>query len=136
MRSSLNVFFEDPFWVGIVEVDDGIQKRYCRIVFGDEPSLPEIYTYVLQNFNKLVFTPGEPSMKNLTYHKNPKRLKKEISKELSANRGLKKSYDIIKQSYSEFKQEKHTRSRQLKKEQDDSKYSLKKIQSKEKHKGH
>ena len=35
--SSLTVFFEDPFWVGVYERTDGGRYEACKITFGAEP---------------------------------------------------------------------------------------------------
>lgn len=42
----LTVCFEDPFWVGIVETEDGGRYRAARHVFGAEPSMPEVLRFV------------------------------------------------------------------------------------------
>ncbi|MFR8519852.1 MAG: YjdF family protein, partial [Emergencia timonensis] len=39
----LNVFFEDPFWVGVVEkVEDG-KLSVSKVVFGPEPKSYQVY---------------------------------------------------------------------------------------------
>ncbi len=37
VKSRLTVFFEDPFWVGLYEREDGGSYEVCRVVFGAEP---------------------------------------------------------------------------------------------------
>ena len=56
-RSSLTVFFENPFWIGLYErMDDG-KYEVCKITFGAEPKDYEIYEYMLQNWKNLKFSP-------------------------------------------------------------------------------
>jgi hypothetical protein len=45
-RCSFTLFFEDPYWVGIVEKADGEQYMVGRTVFGAEPSNAELLEFV------------------------------------------------------------------------------------------
>ena len=56
MSVTLLVFFEDPFWVGIVERREGGRLRAARVVFGAEPSDREVYAWVLESFDGLRFS--------------------------------------------------------------------------------
>lgn len=47
----LTVRFEDPFWVGLVEVQDGGDYSVAKHVFGAEPSTPEVYDFFLAHWN-------------------------------------------------------------------------------------
>lgn len=52
------VFFEDPFWIGIVErISDGTME-VCRITFGAEPKDYEVYEWLLKNYDGLRFSPA------------------------------------------------------------------------------
>ena len=57
MKTSLTVFFEDPFWVGVFDcLDDG--KLYvCRVTFGAEPKDYDVWEFVLQHYDELAFSP-------------------------------------------------------------------------------
>lgn len=44
--SKLTVRFEDPFWVGIIEVEGEGDYRVARHVFGAEPTTPEVLRFV------------------------------------------------------------------------------------------
>lgn len=51
------VFFEDPFWIGIVErISDGTME-VCRITFGAEPKDYEVYEWLLKNYDGLRLSP-------------------------------------------------------------------------------
>ncbi|MBT8224580.1 MAG: DUF2992 family protein, partial [Dactylosporangium sp.] len=45
----MTVFFDDPFWVGVLELDDGRHVRAVRQVFGAEPTGAELYQYLLRH---------------------------------------------------------------------------------------
>ena len=58
MKTSLTVFFEDPFWVGVFErVDDG-KLSVCKVTFGAEPKDYDVWEFVLRHYDELVFSPA------------------------------------------------------------------------------
>ena len=76
----LTVFFEEPFWIGILEnVSDG-KLRVCKVTFGAEPKDYEVYDYILKNYYRLTFSPAVAAeVKEAA--KNPKRLQREVKKQ-------------------------------------------------------
>ena len=70
--TSLTVFFEDPFWIGIVErIEDG-KLMAAKHVFGAEPTGIEILDYVKNHYDDLKFSPAVACDAGI--HKmNPKR---------------------------------------------------------------
>lgn len=54
--SSLTVYFEEPFWVGVLERSDGRKYEVCKTVFGGEPTDGENYEFFLKNYNRLRFS--------------------------------------------------------------------------------
>ena len=72
MKISLTVFFEDPFWVGVFErIDDG-KLSVCKVTFGAEPKDYDVWEFILQNYDKLVFSPAVETETKQTAD-NPKR---------------------------------------------------------------
>ena len=72
VSSTLTVYHDGQFWVGLAEhVEDG---RYgvARIVFGAEPSDEEILQFVVCKWEKLSFFDGKPAEASKPA-KNPKR---------------------------------------------------------------
>ena len=47
----LTVYFEDPFWVGVVEEQFGNHVKACRHVFGAEPKDAEVMEFVNTRMN-------------------------------------------------------------------------------------
>ena len=84
MLYSLTVFFEDPWWVWLFTISDESASQYCWVVFGNEPADTEVYQYFLNNYNQLKFTDGIPAMPENPVNGNPKRRKREISKQLKS----------------------------------------------------
>lgn len=48
ISTTLTVYFDGHFWVGIAERIDSERLEACRIVFGAEPSNEDIYQFVLR----------------------------------------------------------------------------------------
>ena len=58
MRINLTVFFEAPFWVGVFErIDDG-KLSVCKVTFGAEPKDYDVWEFILQNYDRMVFSPA------------------------------------------------------------------------------
>lgn len=87
--STLTVYFDDPWWVAVVELDDGERVRAYRHVFGGEPADQEVLEFVLHEFIALTSRAGaetegeEPPLRR----PNPKRAMREAAR-LVAQRGI------------------------------------------------
>lgn len=82
VSSTLTVYHDGQFWVGVVEhVEDGM-LRVARVVFGAEPSNEEVYTWVLGRYSSLCLSaetePVGPRVGRLPG--NPKRRAREAAK--------------------------------------------------------
>jgi hypothetical protein len=49
--ASLTVWFEGPFWVGVLQREDGGRLTACRHVFGAEPKEQEVYQWLLRGIH-------------------------------------------------------------------------------------
>ena len=56
-RCMITVYFEDPFWVGLFEREDGDGYQVCKFPFGGEPKDYEVYDFLMRNWSRLVFSP-------------------------------------------------------------------------------
>jgi hypothetical protein len=50
MAAVFTVYFEDPFWVGVLESEDSGRFVVARHVFGSEPSNVELLDFMLYRF--------------------------------------------------------------------------------------
>ncbi|MFB6890835.1 YjdF family protein [Kitasatospora sp. NPDC056327] len=89
MPSTFSVFFDDPFWVGVLEIADHGGVRAARHVFGSEPGNAELLDFVRRDFGRLLDTAlaapgtavgGRPAQRP----PNPKRLARRAAKEQAA----------------------------------------------------
>jgi len=95
--------FENPFWVGLYERIEDDKYEVCKIVFGAEPKDYEVYDFMLENWHKLKFSP--PVKTDIIEKRiiNPKRMKREINRQLKnkgigtrAQQALKLQYELSK----------------------------------------
>lgn len=82
VSSTLTVYHNGQFWVGVVEhVEDGMLS-VARMVFGAEPSNEEVYTWVIEHWSSLRLSaeaePVGPRVGRLPG--NPKRRVREAAK--------------------------------------------------------
>lgn len=54
----LTVFFENPFWVGIIECNEDGKLTVSKITFYKEPKDYEIRNFILKKYNQLNFSPA------------------------------------------------------------------------------
>lgn len=76
----LAVFFEDPFWIGLYEREDGGTLEVCKAVFGAEPRDVQVYQWLLEQWRGLVFSPGVPAAAHRRREGNPKRRRREAAR--------------------------------------------------------
>jgi hypothetical protein len=132
---TLQVFFEEPFWIGICERVEDNQLAVCKITFGSEPKDYELFEYVLRNWYGLRFSPKTDV---LIHHKdwiNPKRRQREVRKQIETIGIGTKSQQALKAQQEENKLERKERSKQMKEAHEERLFALKQQKRKEKHKG-
>ncbi len=135
VSSTLTVYHDGQFWVGLAEhVEDG---RYgvARIVFGAEPSDEEILKFVVGKWEKFSFFDGKPAEARKPI-KNPKRRAREAAKTLKQPAMSTKAQQALAARREALKQESaHARSRR-RAEEADARYEQRKLKRKQKHRGH
>ena len=135
MKSSLTVFFEAPFWVGVFErLDDG-KLSVCKVTFGAEPKDYDVWEFILQNYDRMVFSPAVETETKQTAD-NPKRRLRNVRKQ-TERRGIgTKSQQALQLQREELK----TEHRQISREQRDAeaqrRFEMKQLKKKEKRRGH
>jgi hypothetical protein len=131
----LQVFFEEPFWIGICERVEDNQLSACKIMFGAEPKDYELEEYVLVNWNRLSFSPATEAITKQMDHMNPKRQQREVKKQMTHIGIGTKSQQALQLQHEENKLIRMTRSRQMKEAEEERLYAIKEQKRKEKHKG-
>lgn len=134
---SLTVLFNEPFWIGIFEVQEEKVYKTCKVTFGTEPKEFDVFDLILKNYFKLNFTKREELDKSNSMQKiNPKRLQRIIKKQ-TQNKGIgTKAQLALQEQFSANKIESKKRNKERKEAEELRKYELRKIKQREKHKGH
>ena len=131
----LTVFFEEPFWVGIFERVENGKLSVSKVTFGTEPKDYEIWEFVLKEYDRQQFSPAvEVTAKELT--KNPKKLQREIHKQMLDRGAGTKSQQALKLQQEQRKQQRKSKSREDKLAEEKKMFDLKQKKKKEKHRGH
>ena len=135
VSSTLTVYHDGQFWVGLAEhVEDG---RYgvARIVFGTEPSDEEILRFVTSEWEKLSFFDDE-STETSKPAKNPKRRAREAAKALKQPAMSTKAQQALANQREAMKRESaHARSRR-RADEAETRFEQQKLKRKQKHRGH
>ncbi len=74
---SFTVLFQSPFWVGVAERWDAAGYSAARVVFGPEPTDPQLYEWLLREWHRLRFSPVAEGNRPVKARKNPKRAQRE-----------------------------------------------------------
>ena len=135
MRTSLTVFFEDPFWVGVFErVDDG-KLSVCKVTFGAEPKDYDVWEFVLRHYDELVFSPAvETEMRQIA--DNPKRRLRNVRKQTERSGIGTKSQRALQMQREEMKKERRQNSLEQRDAEAQRRFDMKQMKKKEKRRGH
>ena len=104
--AKLTVYHDGQFWVGLFERQDGRRLWLARVVFGPEPSLPEIAELVSgPQWRRLRFLPaGATAQRAPAPAANPKRRQREAAREARTSAPSTRSQDAMKAAIEEQKQ--------------------------------
>lgn len=127
VTAKLTVLFQDPFWIGLYERQDGNFYEACRIVFGSEPREPELYEFLLHRWKHLSFTPGRRI--------NPKRMQRQIREQTACGGIGTKAQQALKLQQAEGKQRRQALSRAGRQAEQERQFQLRQERRKAKHRG-
>lgn len=135
VSSTLTVYHDGQFWVGMAEhVEDG---RYgvARIVFGAEPSDEEILQFVVGKWEKLSFF-GDDPVETSKPAKNPKRRAREAAKVLKRPAVSTKAQQAFAAQRKAMKRESAQARSQRRADEAETRFEQRKLKRKQKHRGH
>lgn len=133
MNTSLKIFFEEPFWVGVFERAEDGKLSVCKVTFGAEPKDYEVWEYVLRHYHGLKFSPAVEADTRQRAD-NPKRRQRNARKQLE-NIGVgTKAQQALQIQLEQNKQERKVKSREQKLAEAERQFALKQQKKREKHK--
>ena len=137
VSSKLTVMFEEPFWIGLYEREYGGRYEVCKITFGPEPKNYEVYAFLLDNRQRLVFSPPIAAEKTKEKRINPKRMQRQISRQLASYEGIgTKAQQALKLQHEEGKQARKKRTKEEKDAEAERRFEQRQQKRKDKHNGH
>ena len=131
----LQVFFEGQFWVGIFECLYDGKLSVCKVTFGPEPKDHEVQEFILKNYNNFRFSPAVESEVVVKEKINPKRLQRDIKRQVQNIEIGTKSQQALKLLQEENKFRRKALTREQKEEEKEFQFGLKQQKRKEKHRG-
>ena len=105
------VFFDDPFWVGIFERNEGSKLSVAKVTFGAEPGNADVYEFILKHYYDLQFSPAVKAAFRKE-KRNPKRKQRDARKTMREKGVGTKSQQVLKQQYEQNKQERKVKNRE------------------------
>ncbi|MDO4849485.1 MAG: YjdF family protein [Coriobacteriia bacterium] len=135
VSSTLTVYHDGQFWVGLAEhVDDGVYG-VTRIVFGAEPSDEEILQFVVNRWEGLRFF-GDGPAEVRKPAKNPKRRIHEASKALKRPAMSTKAQQALANQREIQKLERNRARSTRRADKAEARFEQRKAKRKQKHRGH
>lgn len=133
----LTVYFEAPFWVGVVEEHFGNQVKAFRHVFGAEPKDAEVMEFVNTRMNPLMeqVQCGVGTETTCKRPVNPKRLARIVAREMQRHGISSQSQEALRLELESRKKERTIRSREQREALKEKKRSIRIQKRKDKHRG-
>ncbi len=129
------VFFEEPFWCGVYQRQEGRNLEAARMVFGAEPKEYEVLAFLLQNWKQLRFGSTD-SAPCAVERKNPKRMQREAGKQTKEKGVGTKAQQALAALREEQKTERKVRSKAEKLAETERRFRLRQAKRLKKQKGH
>ena len=135
VSSTLTVYHDGQFWVGLAEHVEGGRYGAARIVFGAAPSDEEILRFVSSEWARLAFFGDDPA-EGSKPAKNPKRRAREVSKALKQPAMGTKAQQALASQRETMKRESAQARSQRRADEAEARFEQRKLKRKQKHRGH
>ena len=135
VSSTLTVYHDGQFWVGLAEHVEGGRYGVARIVFGAEPSDEEILQFVVGKWEKLSFFGSKPAEASKPA-KSPKRRARETAKTLKRPAVSTKAQQTLAAQREAMKRESAQARSQRRADEAEACFEQRKLKRKQKHRGH
>ena len=133
--TTLTVYFDGQFWVGVCERNDETGYAAAKVVFGAEPDDQELFTLVTRDYDRFRFSDPVAHHSSEIKKISPKRIQRQISRTLSAEGVCTKAQQAIKAEQEKRAAEKKKTAKQQKEQSVQQKFDLRMQKKKKKHRG-
>ena len=135
VSSTLTVYHDGQFWVGMFERVESGKLCACLIVFGAEPSNEEVQELVCKRWNSLRFTvPIEHSAPPKTAN-NPKRRQREAARTLKQQGPSTKAQQALSEEREALAQQRRVDTRERREREKQLRFEQRQEKRKQKHRG-
>ncbi len=135
VSSTLTVYHDGQFWVGLVEHVEDDKFGVARIVFGAEPSNEEVLRFVVSKWEKFTFFGDEPAEMRKPA-KNPKRRAREAAKAVRQPSMSTKAQQALANQREAMKRDSARARSQRRAEETEARFEQRQLQRRHKHRGH
>ena len=133
--SKFTVLFEDPFWIGLYERQEGQRYEVCKVTFGAEPKDYQVLAFLLQNWDRLPFSRPESASAPDQRRISPKRMQRLVRKQVLVAGFGKKAQLALKRQQEQDRQARKDHSRAARSAQKERQFLFRQKKRKEKHRG-
>lgn len=135
VSSTLTVYHDGQFWVGMFERVEDDRYSACRVVFGAEPSNEEILGLICSSYNKLRFTKPAAHEDTPKQATNPKRRQREASREMRRHGPSTKAQQALSEERETLAQQRKTNASKRRARERQERFERCREKRKQKHKG-
>ena len=135
-KTSLTVYFDPPFWVGLFQREDEDGYRVCKVTFGGEPRDQEVLDWLLRHWRELRFSPPVAAGRAADRLPSPKRMRREARRATQANGTGTKAQQALQLQREQMKTERYIVSKARREEEQKRKLTLRQEKRRQKHRGH
>lgn len=135
VSSTLTVYHDGQFWVGVFERVEDDRYSVCRVVFGAEPSNEEVLDLVCSRYNELRFTKPTAHEEMPKQAANPKRRQREASREMRRRGPSTKAQQALSEERETLAQQRKTNASKRRAQERQERFERCREKRKRKHKG-
>ena len=135
-KTTLTVYFDPPFWVGLFQRVDETGRRVCKVTLGGEPRDQEVLDFLMRHWGDLRFSPPVAGEKEAARLPNPKRMRREAIRATQAVGTGTKAQQALQLQREQMKADRKTVSKARREEQRERKLTLRQEKRRQKHRGH
>jgi hypothetical protein len=135
VSSTLTVYHDGQFWVGVFERVEDDRYSVCRVVFGAEPSNEEVLDLVCSRYNELRFTKPMAHEEMPKQAANPKRRQREASREMRQRGPSTKAQQALQEEREASAQQRKADARDKREDEKRQRFEQRQEKRKAKHRG-
>ena len=135
-RTSLTVYFDPPFWVGLFQREDEDGCRVCKVTFGGEPRDQEVLDWLLCHWRDLKVSPPVAVGRVADRLPSPKRMRREARRATQTAGTGTKAQQALQLQREQRKMSRDIVSKARREEERERKLALRQEKRRQKHRGH